>query len=626
MRRLLLIAIILLLLLPLQAQDGLNLPTELYILLNAGAVERYGLGTAGVRKVTPETVFVLDFGVAPDGNWLAYRTPEGLYVSNMFGDEVQQIEDARASIPNIRGQGNTIVWSPDSAALAYTTEYGGRVAFLESGIFADLLTAGLLNLVWSPQGGYLAAEATEGVWWIFRRQGAEMILTAAIPGAYGADWFSETQLIYAPIEGGVTIIDLTNANQPTTVLDNTATYFLPYMLFNGQLRVFTGERTAARLIEVINPGTGNIVGEIGIGDVDLTGVQWSPQGQLLTAFQGGALALIDPTSGGGFTLPIAGASAYGWGPEYPPSVAGLQLTQEGYFLALDRSGVMQVWRLPADGTLPVTISPSALDITEFDVSPDGTRIAYVSNSSLWVFALGTDSEPTEIVQLGISENIAPNWGPDNEVVYYRDMQEAGNGIYRVRVGEEPELFVPDAADSIFSNPRLAGGVGAMLVNRNSELALVDTTSGEVTLLYATGEGRWMSGTELLLKANVQQGILSGDGLFSVDANNPAGQPQLVMPLLGDLHLLDYQAQGNLIRVLVQNNIPGQVQILDIARDGSAPTLIANAGYLTHPTLSPDGNTVVGYTSPGGALIVYDVQSNQRTVIDTLPQVSHFVWE
>jgi hypothetical protein len=69
-----------------------------------------------------------------------------------------------------------------------------------------------------------------------------------------------------------------------------------------------------------------------------------------------------------------------------------------------------------------------------------------------------------------------------------------------------------------------------------------------------------------------------------------------------------------------------VQILDIARDGSAPTIVANAGYLTDPLLSPDGNTVVGYTSPGGALIVYDVQTNQRTVIDTLPQVSNFVWK
>ena len=392
MRRWLIIAIFILFLLPVQAQDGLNLPTELYILLNEGSVERYGLGTAGVRKVTPEDAFVLDFGVAPDGNWLAYRTTDGLFVSNMFADESRQIEDTRASIPDIRGRGDTIAWSPSSDALAYTTEYGGRVAFLESGEYADLLTAGLFHILWSPDGQYLAAEALEGVWWIFRRQGSEMLLTAAIPGAQGADWFSETQFIYAPIEGGLTIIDLMNNNQPTVVLDSSASYYLPYVLDDGQVRVFIGIREAATLIEVIGAGVGNVVGEVGTGTVDLTDVRWSPRGQLMMAFQGGAIALIDPISGAGFTLPIAGASAYGWGPEYPPSVNGISLSADGYFLALDNSSVMQVWRLPADNSLPVTITPSALDITEFDVSPDGTRIAYVSNSSLWVFALGTETE------------------------------------------------------------------------------------------------------------------------------------------------------------------------------------------------------------------------------------------
>ncbi|MDQ7024178.1 MAG: WD40 repeat domain-containing protein [Anaerolineae bacterium] len=626
MRRLLLMGILVLMLLPTQAQDGLNLPTELYILLNAGAVERYGLGTAGVRQITPQDSFVLDFGVAPDGNWFAYRTTDGLYISNMFSDEEQQIEDTRASIPNIRGQGNTIVWSPNSDALAYTTEYGGRVAFLEADLFADLLTPGLLNLRWSPDGQYLAAEALEGVWWIFRRQSTEMILTAAIPGAQGADWLSPTEIIYAPVEGGVTIIDLTNNNQPTIVLDNSAIYHLPYVLDNGQIRVFVGDATAARLIEVINAGTGNIVGEISVGEVDLTGVHWSPQGQLLTAFQGGALALIDPASGAGFTLPIAGAATYGWGPDYPASAVGINLTHDGYFLALDTSGVIQVWRLPSDGTLPVTISPSALDITEFDISPDASRIAYVSNSSLWAFALGTDNEPIEVVQLGISDNIAPSWGPDNETLYYRDEQEDATGIYRVIVGQEPEIFVPDTEDSRFSNPQLAGGVGAMVVNRNSELMVVDTTSGEQTLLYAIGTGQWMSGTELLINANVLQGALTGHGLFAYDANDLTTDPQLIMPILGKLRVLDYQAQGDVIRILVQNSTPSQVQILDIARDGSAPTVIGNAGYMIDPLISPDGNTIVGYTSPGGALIIYDVPSDQRTVIDTLPQVSHFVWE
>jgi WD40 repeat protein len=365
---------------------------------------------------------------------------------------------------------------------------------------------------------------------------------------------------------------------------------------------------------------------VGSGDVDLTGVRWSPQGQLLIAFQGGALALIDPTSGAGFTLPIAGASAYSWGPEYPPPVNGFALPQNGYFLALDNTGVMQVWRLPADSTLPVTVTPSALDISAFDIAPDGTRVAYVSNSSLWVFALGTDTPALEVVQLGISEQVAPAWGPDNVTLYYRDEQASGSGIWRVLVGEAPQLFVPDVENSIFSNPRIASGVGAMLVNRNSELMIVDTTSGEQTLLNASGEGQWITGTELLVKGDVVQDFLSGNGLFLFDANNLQSDAQLVMPTIGSLRLLDYRAQGNVIRVLIQNTTPGPIQILDVPRDGSTPTIVGTAGYLTNPSLSPDGNTIVGYTAPGGALLVYDVQTGQRIMIDTLPQVSHFVWE
>jgi Tol biopolymer transport system component len=120
--------LLLLLLLPMQAQDALNLPTELYVLLNNGSVERYSLGAEGVRRVTPETEFILDFAVAPDGNYVAYRTQAGLFTANMFvPDSVTQIEDDRADVPDVRGKGETLAWSPQGDAIAYTTLYGARV-------------------------------------------------------------------------------------------------------------------------------------------------------------------------------------------------------------------------------------------------------------------------------------------------------------------------------------------------------------------------------------------------------------------------------------------------------------------------------------------------------------------
>src|SRR5690349_11146967 len=85
-------------------EDGLNLPAELYTLVNDGQVERYGLGASGVSAVTPEATIVIDFGVAPDGIWLAYRTENNLMLHNMLTGEANEIEGATAGIPPFRGR------------------------------------------------------------------------------------------------------------------------------------------------------------------------------------------------------------------------------------------------------------------------------------------------------------------------------------------------------------------------------------------------------------------------------------------------------------------------------------------------------------------------------------------
>src|SRR3982750_1801648 len=109
-----------------RAQDGMDLPTPLYLLTNNGQVQRIGLGTEGVTTVTPEDAFVVDFGVAPDGNWLAYRTEKGLYILNMYTQEAATIEEGPAVLPPSRGRGDTLAWSPTGYMLAYPTAYGVR--------------------------------------------------------------------------------------------------------------------------------------------------------------------------------------------------------------------------------------------------------------------------------------------------------------------------------------------------------------------------------------------------------------------------------------------------------------------------------------------------------------------
>jgi hypothetical protein len=54
---------------PLAAQeDALNLPAALFVLSNEGQISRYGLGAEGVRTVTPEDSFIIDWAVKWNNN------------------------------------------------------------------------------------------------------------------------------------------------------------------------------------------------------------------------------------------------------------------------------------------------------------------------------------------------------------------------------------------------------------------------------------------------------------------------------------------------------------------------------------------------------------------------------
>jgi Tol biopolymer transport system component len=627
MRRFVLfISLLWLLLLPVYAQDGLNLPSELYVLLNEGVVQRFGLGREGVSRVTPDNEFVLDFRVAPDANWLAYRTQAGLFISNLFEIEtIRQIENDRASLPTIRGRGETMAWSANSDALAYTSNYGGQVHFFNENTFADLITPNLQHLLWSPNGMFLAAADNQSVWWVFQRNGTSMNLRAAIPGANGGDWRNGTQFIYAPIEGGVTILDLSAGNLQIQILNSTDTYYLPQALPDGSAVIFRGEPTAARLQQLIFEGDTAIASEIASGDVDLTGVSWSPGGFLLMAFQSGVLAQIDPITGNVFPLPITSASAYSWGPAYPRYAVNKTLPGAAYFIAPDLGGIQQVWVLPSDGSRARTVTPARLDISEFALSYDRQKLAYVSNSALWFYELGSDSAQ-ELLTLGINQNITPAWGPDNANIYYRDEQGSEIGIWRMNLAGETQLFLADEGDLIYTNPNPAGGVAAMLVMRGDELALVDTTSGTINSLGIVGGGRWQSGTELIVRGFSRNEIASGNGLYALDANSTDQTPQLIVPLLGNLELLDYRIMSDgKIRILVRNRQPGEILVMDIGRDGNQATPIASVGYLVNPGLSADGTTIIGQRTPNGTLLVADIATGEMYRFDIQPPITGFVW-
>lgn len=608
-----------------RAQDGVNLPAELYVLLNTGRIERYGPGASGVEMVTPEEQFVVDFQVAPDGNWLAYRTDDGLYLTDMYDlDQRRQIEGETASVPGIRGRGETIAWSRSGDAIAYTTLTGGRVYFRNTRVFASLETPDLLNLVWSPDGTYLAAEATGDIWWIFRRDSNTMVLTSAIPSSRGIAWLDRDRLVFAPAEGGLIIMDLSIGNVQTPIFDAFQQYYLPYGMPDGTIRVFASlpDSETVSLLAVTPAGTGYSAREIGGGVRLLDNLHWAPGGNWLVAYEGGVLALVNAQTGEGFTLPVAPSSAYGWGPLYANRVQGVTMSRDAYFIAPDNRGVAQVWRLPSDGSSPLILTGAEFDVTEYAVSPDGRQIAYVSNSSLWITALDTETDALELTMLNVSEAVHPVFDTTGSQVYYYNTDDDGSGIWQVALtGDAPTLFVPDTDDITYSHPQPASSVSAMLLRTQSGdetgLAVVDTNTGEVRPVGPYESGIWLDGSRILVQGILASGEAGLPGLHLIDINTLETEtPFTVFVSSTGISVLDVDDHtGQTIRILVRQGEPGSVQILELPENGDVPQLLGTVGYITMPRLSPDGAGVIGLTHPGGAVIIYDLIAAERFILD-----------
>jgi WD40 repeat protein len=645
MRRIILMMLFALVCLPLHAQDGLNLPAELYVLLNSGIVERYSIGAAGVQTVTPPDEFVLDFRVAPDNNWVAYRTLEGLYLRDMYApDTVRQLEGVSASAPDLRGRGDTVAWSRGADALAYTTLAGGRVYFFESNTFADLPNPNLVHLAWSPDGRYLAAQDSSFVWWIYQREGTGMVLASIITSGIGADWVSLTQMVFAPAEGGLIAMDMAAANEQTVLLDAADHYQLPFFASDNTLLVFKlipDSTNIGRLNQVTFSASGMTVAELTQVEIDLTGLRWSPDGKLLVVFQGGGLALVEPMSGVGFTLPIATASAYSWGMIAPQSVASLRLPEAGYFLAPGGGfgSAVQVWQMPRNDQMPETLTPASESITEYAVAPDGNQIAYVSAGTLWVYEVGADEEPRSIAETGTIP-AEPAFSPDGNFLYYIEAADAtSTHIARAEIDKGTTgVFIPPVPQRTYFAPRPAGGVSALAVgwmeeNTRRGIAIFDTNTNEQLyelLLDDTGAfyraPDWLNGTQLLFGGTIVRGGIPIIGLHVLDVNNLTEPAFTVFPITTTFTIHDVvQINRDTLRALIQTQTPGTVAIWDIPLDGAAPTIAGSAGFIAAPRIAPDGSIIAGLNYPGGNMLIYTVQANERLTIGSTGGVTQFQW-
>lgn len=606
--------------------DALNLPTALYVLLNEGVVQRYGQGTAGVQQVTPNDAFVIDFGISPDGAWIAYRTEETLTVRDLFGER-ETVLSTEPGFPTLRGGGHTVAWSPDGGAIATTTETGLRIYTRTTSrtptvtdIPNDLGEQGFFEVAWSPDGAYIAGTDETGVWQIYR-DGALVSLT---PAANDLLWLSASEVAFASSEGGLVRMNLALANQQTDILPATAIYDVLVLRPNGELAAFrrpqfaeAGSGTYTR----INPveGREDVVGEVSLV---LDGLGWTPDGAFAVAFEGGVLVLVNPEDGVGFTLPITGAVAYAWGAELLPAVETYPLPRSLFFLAPDNRGVAQVWQMPTDGTPPFPLTEAESRITGYDVAP--TAVTYSSNSRLWVRRFD-NTDAVELATLDDDIDAAPDFSADGRTIAFED-----GGVWVVPVsGELPTLLAANTDERTFRRPRYAPDRNALLVDviyeDGASTGVLDVASGELMELpFGYRNGAWLSLGRILTFAERSAQTQAGVQITSVDTLTS----EVVLPETVSVRdvVTVPRAGGEDWRVIVGSGAPYGPQAVSVAdfRDIAGLIPVWEGSFLQNPQLAPDGSLVAG--TFGGQLSLLNVATGEQVVVGQWQPVSQVRWQ
>lgn len=602
MGRLLLLLALILPLSATRAQDGFDLAAELFVLGNDGQITMIGIGSQGIRQVTPQQAgqpaFVIDFAVGPDGRTLAYRTLEGLFIVPLDGSDAPRTIAAPASLPALRGLGQTIAWSEAGDALLSTTLEGAQVHWLRTSQRQDIALGPLEHLVW--WGDYAALRGPGGLWWIMRRQGDMLNLVSAIPQSNGMRWIDGQRLLFAPPEGGLVEMDLANANAQTPRRVPQALYHI--LGTDERALIFVGETPeAVRLSDE----QGQVIGQAAL---DVRQSWPMPDGSALLRLANGVLSLVDPPSGAGFALPLPLASAYGWGivassAQLDPTLLPAPPAPVSFIAPL--GGPRQVWRWEQGA--PEVVTPGQADVSDYALSADGRRAAYVSEGQLWEYLIGTGEAPRALARLGGSYPPALAYGPDG-ALYYRDEQlidgQLQAGIWRVLPDDVPALFISDEPGRLYLEALPAPDVAALLIHALADelptLFNVRASDGSLEVMaYGMAWAKWLRGGQFI--------AAQGGSLYRFDVNQPAPQA-LPAPILTlrEARLLDAVplAQAGQWRALVVEDLPTilpRILLVQVA-EGGDPILLRLPGYLAQARLLDDGQTVLGLEGQGRPVI------------------------
>ncbi len=641
---------------PAQGQS-LTLPADLFILNARGQVMHIAVGDTFAAQVTPADQSVVDFGVAPDGQWIAYRTAANenstssafLAVMSIDGLSGQLLEFEEAGQPPVTGRGQTIAWSPDATVIAYTTAGGLRVYMAGMGPFGEPVYLNLeggpfINLEWSPGGGYLAAEAESNVWWIYRRDGASVTYAGQVPNSAGLTWVQEGVMAVAPPSGGLITLNLSDGAQ-TALLGAEILVSQPTLITGNRLIVLVhesaGSRFAARRFGIVS----TLGGDYQQFDASLeltTVMRWLPDGVALMTSIDGALTIIEPRTNTQREI-VSGVKSYAWGPVTPTEITGMILPETLYFLSRDTAGIAQVWKLPADGNPAQQITSEIRNVLDFNISPDGSQIAYTSGGRLIAMNIdgtgGRELSPT-VERPGAGAQ--PAWSPNGQLIaFVRDgiwLVPATGGARTELITDSFDAETPPADVRVYLQPRWSPDGTLLLVDvgyyEGRGLALLPITGGEAeTLPVAVTQGDWLPNGQVLAwdygYAYIQP------GLYTVDPGNL----EVATTILDEMwHVFDAVPLANEAAMILRSPSgdtlgPSAAQpfLVPILPD-ALPIPQGKGGLIETPTLSANGNFAAGLRATNygdfgmaGRLILINLTTGERFAIETPGEVWGLHW-
>jgi dipeptidyl aminopeptidase/acylaminoacyl peptidase len=295
----------------------------------------------------------------------------------------------------------------------------------------------------------------------------------------------------------------------------------------------------------------------------------------------------------------------------------------------DRGGVDNVWVMNPDGSNQREVTAELVPVSGFDVSGDGTTIAYGAGGIVKKMAIGGDKAQT-LTPSGDNE-YAPAITPDGTglIVGRRDSQGADLGYWRYSLGAgaDPEQVSVDGApglgsvalggDDLTDQPGMPAWFGraafsgdglVMLVVRGSDNAveLIDLkgiAKPQKLSLFANSRPIWVaSENAFFVSATEDKG-----GAGSYYRVTAAGVATEIGPSASDL-----AGNGRGIALLIKAG-DGSAHVAYLTQAGGSPTLLTTDPTFTEtsPSFSPDGSTLVfgrvASRSPGFSAGIWTVK-------------------